>query len=86
MGETFVVVMYLLPSDRAIRMFGSGDLNVRGIVATADRALSCYLQQMPCESWLSPGLCQHLLLLVPSHSECQADALDVCKSQWPWKA
>lgn len=29
---------------------------------------------MPCESWLSLGLCQHLLFLVPSHSVCQADA------------
>lgn len=55
MGETLEVVMYLLSSHRATLVFERGDLNVRETAAASNRALSCYLQQTPCETWLSPG-------------------------------
>lgn len=55
MGATLEVVLYLLASNRAIVVFQRGDLNVRETTVASDRALSCYLQQTPCETWLSPG-------------------------------
>ena len=44
-----------LPSYTAILVFERGGLNVTEATAASDRALSCYLQQMLCETWLSPG-------------------------------